>query len=317
MIKRDILEELNQITNEEEEILNGQKSINRNIYMRGPENTVNSKMLLDAGKLITMRKHTRFIDFPEHTHDYVELVYMCKGSTTHIVDKKEIILCEGELLFLGQGTRHSIKKASEKDIAVNFIILPPFFIDTLPEIGNEDTPLRAFLVNCLCGNNSNRYLHYKVSDIVEVQNLIENLLLIVRGNLPDKRRQGQMTMALLFMQLMANTGSLFAQTKEDTAVIKLLDYIETNYANGSLAEASKILHYDVSWLSREILRKTGKTYTQHIQDKRLTQAAFLLKNTAVKVSDISLLVGYENISYFHRKFAQRYGISPKKYRTTK
>jgi AraC-like DNA-binding protein len=282
--------------------------------MQGAENTINSKKLLDAGKLITMRKHTRFIDFPQHTHDYVELVYMCQGSTTHIVDDKEIELCQGELLFLGQGASHSIKSAKEDDIAVNFIILPHFFADTLPAIGEEETPLKTFLINCLCGKNNNRYLHYKVSKITEIQNLIENLLLIVMGDLPNKRKQSQMTMALLLMQLMVNTESLAAQTKEDAAVIKLLDYIETNYIDGSFADATKILHYEASWLSREILKKTGKTYTELVQEKRLLQAAFLLKNTTLKVSDISVSVGYENISYFHRKFAERFNMSPREYR---
>jgi len=218
------------------------------------------------------------------------------------------------LLFLGQGASHSIKKANENDIAVNFIILPHFFADSLLAICEEETPLKTFLINCLCGKNSNRYLHYKVSDIIEIQNLMENLLLIVMGNLQNKRKQSQMTMALLFMQLMVNTESLAAQSKENAAVIKLLDYIETNYIDGSLSEASKILHYDISWLSREILRKTGKTYTELVLEKRLSQAAFLLKNTSLKVSDISISVGYENISYFHRKFSQRYSMSPREFR---
>ena len=316
MIKSEILEKLQQITLEEQEILCGNSNINRSLYMQGVENTVNSKKLLDVGKLITMRKHTRFIDFPQHTHDYVELVYMCSGETTHFVDGKEIELLKGELLFLGQGASHSIKRAKKEDIAVNFIILPHFFADTLPAIGEEETPLKTFLINCLCGKNNNRYLHYKVSDITEIQNLMENLLLIVMGNLPNKRKQSQMTMALLFMQLMANTESLAAQTKEDAAVIKLLDYIETNYIDGSLTDASKNLHYDISWLSREILRKTGKTYTELVQEKRLSQAAFLLKNTTLKISDISVAVGYENISYFHRKFAERFNMSPREYRIT-
>ncbi len=314
MLNSTVLDELVQITAEESEILNGKNTIDRGIYMQGFENTVNSKKLLDAGKLITMRKHTRFIDFPAHSHDYVELVYMCQGSTEHIVDGKEIILSKGELLFLGQGTSHSIKRAGENDIAVNFIILPEFFIDALPALGEEETPLKAFLINCLCDRENNRYLYYKVADIIEVQNLIENLLLIVMGNLPNKRKHGQMTMALLFMQLMAHTEELAAQSKEDAAVIKLLDYIETNYVNGSLTEAANDLHYDISWLSREVLRKTGKTYTELVQDKRLSQAAFLLKNTNAKVSDISLAVGYENISYFHRKFAARYGMTPRDFR---
>ena len=313
VIKTKILEDLKQITPEEKDILDGKKTINRNIYMLSEDNTINSRKLLDEGKLITMRKHTRFIDFPEHSHDYIELIYMCEGSTTHIVEGKEIKLCEGELLFLGQGVTHSIKKASINDIAVNFIILPHFFSNLL-SVFEEETPLKRFIIDCLCKNNTNNYLHYKVSHLTEVQNLMENLLLIVMGNLPNKRKQGQMTTALLFMQLMANTESLVAETKEDAAIFKLLDYIETNFANASLAEAATMLHYNISWLSREILRKTGKTFTQLVQDKRLSQAEFLLKNTNIRISNISISVGYENISYFHRKFFEQYGMSPKKYR---
>ena len=51
-----------------------------------------------------------------------------------------------------------------------------------------------------------------------------------------------------------------------------------------------------------------------VQEKRLSQAAFLLKNTGRRISDISVAVGYENVSYFHRIFEKRYGMSPKKYR---
>ena len=54
-----------------------------------------------------------------------------------------------------------------------------------------------------------------------------------------------------------------------------------------------------------------------MQEKRLSQAAWLLKNTAMRVDDAARNVGYENISYFHRIFAERFGMSPKKYRDCK
>ena len=314
MLKADILEQLKQITPEEQDIINGNKEINRDIYMLGQDNTVNSKMLLDEGKLITMRKHTRFIAFLEHTHDYVELIYMCKGSTTHIVEGKEIKLCEGELLFLGQGIRHSIKKAEQNDIAVNFIILPHFFVDTLYAMGENESPIKRFFVNCLCGNDSNSYLHFNVSGVTEVQNLMENLILIVMSDTLSKRKQLQMTMALIFMQLISHTDKLIAELNENTVVFKILDYIETNYINGNLSEAAQLFHYDVSWLSRETLRKTGKTFTQLMQEKRLSQAAFLLKSTNKSFADISVAVGYENTSYFHKIFTASFGMSPRKYR---
>ena len=49
-------------------------------------------------------------------------------------------------------------------------------------------------------------------------------------------------------------------------------------------------------------------------EKRLTKAALLLKNTALSVGDIIVMVGYENTSYFYRIFTQKYGMSPKSYR---
>ena len=91
-------------------------------------------------------------------------------------------------------------------------------------------------------------------------------------------------------------------------------YIEGNYQNGSLTEAAELLHYDFYWLSHEIKNRTGKTYTEHLQEKRLSQAAFLLKNTGLSVEEIALAVGYENKSYFHKLFAGKFGSSPKKYR---
>ena len=64
----------------------------------------------------------------------------------------------------------------------------------------------------------------------------------------------------------------------------------------------------------EIRRRTGKTYTQLLQEKRLAQAAFLLKNTDRNVDDIASAVGYENMGYFHRIFRENFGTSPRGYR---
>ena len=314
-MNQEILRHLQGITAEERAILDGRTTIDRELYMQGQSNTVNAKKLLAAGKLITLRPHTRFIHFPEHTHDYVEVVYMCCGHTTHIVNGKKIVLEQGDLLFLSQSATHEVCRAEETDVAVNFIVLPDFFSTTLSFIGEEETPLRKFLVDCLCGQNTGLgYLHFDVSGVKPIQNLVENLLWTLLQETPNKRKMSQMTMALLFMQLTGHTETLLNDDLEDAAVFRVLRYVETNYVGGSFGELSEQLHYDPSWLSREIKRKTGKTYTQLVQEKRLAQAAFLLKNTDRNVADISIAVGYENISYFHRIFADMYGKSPKHYR---
>ena len=310
-----ILEHLCAVTAEEQAILQGRTSIDRDLYMQGQDNTVNSRKLLASGKLITLRPHTRFIDFPQHRHDYVEMIYMCQGQTTHLVNGKTILLRQGELLLLSQSAVHQVCRAGEQDVAVNFIVLPDFFTTTLSVLGEEETPLRRFLVDCLCGQNSGQgYLHFQISQVKPLQNLVENLIWALLWDTPNRRKVSQMTMATLFLQLIGNMESLHTEDGEEAAVLRVLRYVESNYLHGSLPEIAGILHYDVCSLSREIKRKTGKTYTQIVQDKRLAQAAFLLKNTDRNVSDISLAVGYENISYFHRIFAESFGKSPRQYR---
>ncbi len=311
-----ILDYLARITEEEQNILSGKNNIDRNIYMKGEKNVINAQKLLDAGKLITVRPHTRFVHFPEHTHDYIELVFMCSGTTRHIINGEEVALNTGELLMLGPAARQEIMPAGEKDIAVNFIILPQFFDNVLTMLGSEDTPIKNFLLDSLSSKTGDiSFLLFKVSDVLPVQNLIENLLWTLIHDVPNRRNINQTTFGLLFLNLLNHTDKLDMPETSRKAVMGVFKYIEENYRTASLSEMADNMHYDLYWLSREIKRQTGKNYKTLLQEKRLSQAAYLLKNTKMRVSDISVAVGYENISFFHKIFAKHYGISPRQYRT--
>ena len=314
---REILESLSVLTEEERVILSGSRQIDRSLYMDGSRDVISGEKLLEKGKLIAIRPHTRFIAFPEHSHDYVEMVYMCRGETRHRVNGTPLTLREGELLMLGQNARQSIEPAGEKDIAVNFIVRPVFFSGTLPFLGEEETPLRRFVVSCLTGENETGYLLFHVADVLPIQNLIENLLYTLTEQIPNRRGILQSTMGLLFAQLLNHTDALQFETPEQNAVLSTLRYIEEHYTDGSLTEIAAQLHYELPYLSRLIRQSTGRNYTELLQEKRLSQAAWLLRNTERKVDEISLSVGYENVSYFHRLFAARFGCSPKKYRDCK
>lgn len=312
-----IIEILSVITDEEKQILSGNARIDRSLYMDGTRDVISGKKLLETGKNITVRPHTRFAHFPEHTHDYVEMVYMCKGNTHHIINDTEVMLRQGELLLLGQNARQEILPAGEGDIAVNFIVRPAFFGDMLEYLGSEETPLRDFIIKCLYGEYPSGYLHFLVAEVKPIQNLVENLLWTLISDTPNRRSINQLTMGLLFVQLLNHTNKLQVGEKEQASIVRVLHYIEENYVAGSLSEIADQMHYDLTWISRHIKRHTGKTYTELVQEKRLSQAAWLLRNTRQKVADIALSVGYENVSYFHRIFSQRFGQSPKAYRDCK
>ena len=316
-LNEELLQKLSAVTEEEREILSGRRQIDRTLYMDGSRDVITGDKLLSRGKNITIRPHTRFIAFPEHCHDYVEMVYMCKGQTRHCINGEEIVLERGELMLLGQNARHSIAPAGEGDVAVNFIVRPAFFSATLPYLGEEETPLRRFLVSCLTGETEAGYLLFRVSDVLPIQNLIENLLYTLLEETPNKRGILQLTMGLLFAQLVNHTQTLQVGTAEQNAVVAVLRYVEEHYRDGSLGEIAAQLHYDLPYLSRLVRRRTGKTYTELLQEKRLSQAAWLLRNSDRRVEEIARSVGYENLSFFHRLFRARFLLSPKAYRDCK
>ena len=313
----EIIKQLSVITEEEQNILDGQKNINKTIYTKKKELVIESEHFLQKGKLIQVRPHTRFVHFPKHRHNYVEVIYMCKGKTTHIIDGNQVVLEEGDLLFLNQNATQEILPSGKEDIAINFIILPQFFDRAFEMIGADDNLLRDFLVGSLCEDSRRTsYLYFHVADVLPIQNLMENMIWSLLNNQMNKRSCNQLTMGLLFLHLlnhiekMETGGKAYHQEFEVT----VLNYVETNYRDGSLSELAELMGYSVYWLSHEIKKKTGKTYKELVQTKRMNQAAYMLTNSRVPVLEIIQKVGYDNTSYFHRKFKERYGVSPKEFR---
>ena len=254
-MRQNILDRLTVITEEEREILNGQKNVRQDRYTLQKDFIVDSGRLLRKGQLIMIRPHTRFIHFPKHRHNYVEMVYMCTGTTTHIINgTNTITLEEGDLLFLNQYATQEILPAGEHDIAVNFIILPEFFDRTLPIFMN----LSSF------------------ADTINQDG-------------PDQYEQN--------------------------IVFSVLKYIETHYKDGTLSEISAELKQPTYYISRLLKKHTSNNFKGLLQQRKLQQAGWLLANTSLPAEDIISAIGYDNSSYFYRIFKEKYGVSPKEYRS--
>lgn len=316
-MRKELLDRLKKITEEEQALLDGQ-DIQQDLYTSRREFVVDSGKLLERGKLIEIRPHTRFAHFPRHRHNYVELVYMCAGTTTHIIDQTESIrLREGDLLFLHQNVSHEILPASEGDIAVNFIILPEFFTRPLSMIERENV-LRDFLVSTLSGETSRMsYLHIPAKEIVPVENLIENMIWTLFENVPGTNTLNQTSMGLLLMNLSKFAESINKSVppqQGQNAVFSILQYIDSHYVSGSLSEISRNLNQPEYYVSRLLKNHLGQNFKQLLQARKLQQAAYLLSNTQFSIDAIIVEIGYDNSSYFYRKFRERYGCSPKEYR---
>lgn len=314
-----ILDFLEKITDEEREILAGKNSIEKGLYTNKREfKIVESDKLLKTGTLITVRTHTRFIDFIEHKHDYVEAIYVLKGKITNIINGEEIILEKGDLLFLNCHASHGVKACNINDIAVNFIIKPAFF-DTALSMLEEKNFITNFIVDTLRNDNTKgQFLLFKTDNIIPITNILENLIYsIITDKSFDEQNINKKLMGLLFMYLSNHTSALKENSKvnhEEVMGKIILNYIETNYKNATLSEITEQLNSSISQISRFIKNKFGKNFKELLQKKRFQTAVKLLEDTNLSVSDIVLNIGYENNSYFHRKFRESYHMSPAEYR---
>ncbi|HIW21801.1 MAG TPA: AraC family transcriptional regulator, partial [Candidatus Dorea intestinavium] len=202
-------------------------------------------------------------------------------------------------------------------IAINFIILPEFFQVAFSMLKEEKNYLRDFLIESLGGgSNSTSYLWFHVTHELPIQNLVENMVWSILNDQPNKRSINQNTMGLLILQLLNYMDKMEAGTNayEKEFTITVFNYIENHYKNGTLAELAGLLKRDIYWVSKEIKKRTGKTYKDLLMEKRLSQSGYLLKNTKLPVASIIEMVGYDNSSYFYRKFKETYQKTPNEYR---
>lgn len=320
-MNKELLDKLKIITDEELAILKGAKEIQPELYTpyaSKADFTIDSTRLLEKGQLIEVRPHTRFIHFPKHRHNYVEMVYMCSGSTTHILNGSETVkLNEGDLLFLNQNATQEILPAGKDDIAVNFIILPEFF-DRSISMTDKENVLRDFLVHTLSSDTSlYSYLHFAAKDILPVQNLLENMIWTIFSDRKNTNTINQTTMGLLIMNLSMFAGEINRPGPgqfDKNQVFSVLQYIETHYKNGTLAEISAKTNQPVYYLSRLLKKHLNKNFKELLKERKLQQAAYLLSQSTLSVEHIMEAVGYENSSFFYRSFREKYGCSPKEYR---
>ncbi|MCD7817564.1 MAG: AraC family transcriptional regulator [Lachnospiraceae bacterium] len=322
-MRKELLDQLRIITEEEQRILDGERQVDRNLYTSGMDFIVDSAKMLEEGKLIAVRTHTRFVWFPSHRHNFIEVIYVCEGALTNIIGGKKVVVQKGDLLFLNQFTHHEILPAGENDIAINFMVLPEFF-DVAYTMTGKNNILESFLVNILRRDEERgEYLHFKVADHLQIQNLLENMIYSLVNGKDDEDRINQTTMGLIFMYLVESIQCVemrLPNQYENMISMTTLDYIEQKYRTATLTELSEQMHLPPHTLSRMIKKSTGYNFKELLQRKRLSKSVHLLCDTDLPVGDIIASVGYENNSYFHRVFKERYDMTPHafrvKYRTT-
>ncbi|WP_054859420.1 MULTISPECIES: AraC family transcriptional regulator [Gracilibacillus] len=315
-----IFKKLMEETEEERSILRGNQSINKAIYTNLTSDFViqSEKFLKDD--LIMIRKHPRYIDFPKHSHDYIEMNYVYHGEFFQKVADQPIRLKKGEILLLNQHIEHELKACKKEDIIINFIIHPAFFdyIVTNLSTGFIQNQMLQFLVNSMFDfNQKGEFLYYPVSDSNRIQDIMNQLLLEMMNQSLLAKSKIKFLMGLLIIELIEQKKNQTAtpiKNEQHSFLNDVFLYIEENYRDANLQSLATKFNQNVYWVSRLIKQLTNQNFKDLVQEKRLLVTKNLLLYTDLSMQAIAEEVGYENVSYFYRIFKQKYGMTPRAYK---
>ena len=320
-MRDEILTKLAQVNEEEKRILEGEHKVNRRLYTAFAKDfIVNSHRLMQEGTQIALRRHTRFADFPTHGHNYVEMTYVCHGEVTHVIKHREVRMHAGEVLLLNRHAQHSVRKTGEGDLAVNVMLSTECF-HSLASALPPSSPLSSFLTENIRSDGEAEYMLFSTEGVLPLENLFENLCYALVGSdiTGNDTLKATVGLILRYFGELPECIITSARHRSDAELLRarIESYLATDFRTATLTELAGKLGLSVPYLSKRVSELCGATFSRLLQEERFREAIRLLETTKLPIGDIIIAVGYENTSFFHNQFRERYHCSPFRYRKEK
>lgn len=121
-------------------------------------------------------------------------------------------------------------------------------------------------------------------------------------------------------RLISDTSEGVRQKREESSDLmqKVKAYLEQRYAEDiSLESLADQLGLTPNYLSMSIKDRTGQTFSEHLNEIRITKAKELLECSRISVQEVGERIGYRNPTSFNRMFKKETGMPPGDYRKTK
>jgi AraC family transcriptional activator of pobA len=246
-----------------------------------------------------------------HRHDYHELIWTRRGSGHHLIDGEVSPVEPDMLTLIGRGQVHVFERASGLDGAV---------VRFGDELLHGDAAARAN-AGWLLGGRAARTLLVPRSDVPRLESTI-GMLASEAGRPADARSldlQRHFLSALLLWVERWYDAMRTEQRDADDAELQLhrrfVVVLERDFAHhhdtGHYADALRVPQ---SALSRALTLVTGRGTKELITDRRMLEAARLLRFTDLTVGEIAFRAGFGDQLYFSRAFKRHYGEAPMAYR---
>ena len=252
-----------------------------------------------------------------HYHNHAEFGICVDGEGETYVENRIYKYKKGCIQILPPRVSHLSK--SKLGYRSNWIWINVNPIKLFSELGITDPDGIISLANndnFLCGV-------YEENEYPELTNALNNIVKEYNDKSEDKNLALAITVSSLILfckriKRKSARDNLIGNAKNYYNEIQpAIDFISSNLDNNKgLSENSlaKLLNVSVSTLRRYFKQSTGMNPKEFIIHSRMAYAEYLLRKTNYSVLEISLKVGYNEISGFNRTFKEFFKLSPAKYR---
>ena len=248
-----------------------------------------------------------------HWHREFEFLYVESGKVLCGIGEKQIILSEGDAIFINSKILHRFY-ASSGGVIPNFVCMPEFIA---PE---NSLVYKKYILPIISSNMS-----FQCFQIAEPwQARIIQIMIKIMGTQENEKIRELSTLSLLqdlwliFYENVKLLDKEKMQTVDETAqkrVQLMMQYIHENYNHElSLDEIASHIGISKSTALNLFQRFLHITPVSYLIGYRLQAASWLLKNTNKKVKTIAYESGFRNVDYFCRLFKKRYHLTPSEYR---
>lgn len=253
-----------------------------------------------------------------HWHEQMEIIYIKKGKGKVTVNLVPYEVSAGSIVPVLPGELHSIEGIGRERMEYENIIFSLSILDSAA----EDDWCRQNVIEPLQNGRMSFERPMRPGSLLydEVSSALNSADAACESHRPGYSLLVKSSLflflhALYSHQTHAEPGLRTRSLEHADRLKGLISWVREHYGEKTdVQKAAEITGYSASHFMRIFRQETGQTFSQFLNDYRLSAACYFLKETDDPISRIAESCGFDSASYFTRMFRKRYGMSPREYR---